>query len=363
MSTGSTTPDVAAQQIRYALSQLRSRNAHHQFEDLCRYFAIQRISRNILPATGPVSAGGDQGRDFETFRTYISGHFLHSFLAVENTLPVVFTCTLQTDGLAAKIKADVALIAAGSRVEAVYFFSEADIPVGKRHELISWAAEEHSLYLEVFDGTALAELLAQPSIFWIAERILALPSSLRPSRMAHAQPDIQQLLARPGSLRLPEWPGGWDEAHYNSFVTCADPRFLLLDRFTMRIPDGNGRFEACDLLGPDDELIHIGRPNHSGAFGRLFNQAMISAEILVSSAKARKELSDIVLACGAGRVLQPHFHPREVIVAFPSGTGPVVPVKRIPEFSHMMLARVAETIEDLGVTLRVVGIGDADGAD
>lgn len=56
--------------IRHQLERLTPRNAHHEFEHLCRGFARIVLTPNILPATGPVSAGGDQGRDFESFHTY-----------------------------------------------------------------------------------------------------------------------------------------------------------------------------------------------------------------------------------------------------------------------------------------------------
>ena len=66
-------------QIRFAFEQLSERNAQHEWEHLCRHLARDRICSNILPATGPVQAGGDQGRDFGTFHTcrdYIEGCFL-----------------------------------------------------------------------------------------------------------------------------------------------------------------------------------------------------------------------------------------------------------------------------------------------
>lgn len=56
-------------QIRFALEQLSAKNAHHEFEHLCLDLARLRICSNVLPATCPVAAGGDQGHDFETFRT------------------------------------------------------------------------------------------------------------------------------------------------------------------------------------------------------------------------------------------------------------------------------------------------------
>ena len=57
-----------AKYIRFQLSELRAQNKHHEFEHLARQFARLRVCENILPATGPVGAGGDNGRDFETYR-------------------------------------------------------------------------------------------------------------------------------------------------------------------------------------------------------------------------------------------------------------------------------------------------------
>src|SRR5262249_62155302 len=58
--------------IRFQLAQLSARNAEHEFEHLAFQLARIRVASNLLPATGPVQAGGDQGRDFESYRTYLS---------------------------------------------------------------------------------------------------------------------------------------------------------------------------------------------------------------------------------------------------------------------------------------------------
>jgi hypothetical protein len=70
---GVETPTELARIIRFALDELSRENGHHAFEDLCRELAQARLVSNVLPATGPVAGGGDQGRDFETFRTYLTG--------------------------------------------------------------------------------------------------------------------------------------------------------------------------------------------------------------------------------------------------------------------------------------------------
>lgn len=62
-------PVEAERYIRFQLEHLTARNEHHTFEEICYRIAKRRLSSNLLPATGPVSAGGDQGRDAETYYT------------------------------------------------------------------------------------------------------------------------------------------------------------------------------------------------------------------------------------------------------------------------------------------------------
>ena len=64
-------PAQVASQVHFALSQLPAQNAHHTFEEICRHLTRQFICSNVLPATGPVSAGGDQVATLRRFeRTY-----------------------------------------------------------------------------------------------------------------------------------------------------------------------------------------------------------------------------------------------------------------------------------------------------
>lgn len=163
--------------IRFQLTQLRAQNKHHEFEHLTRHFARLRICEHILPATGPVSSGGDQGRDFETYRSYLAATPVaeSTFLGSTANKKLVFACSLQAD-IDPKIRSDVATIcAAPTEIDDIYFFSESDIPVAKRHALQKWANEKYGVRLEIFDGAALAEALANPDVFWIG----AIPCRVR----------------------------------------------------------------------------------------------------------------------------------------------------------------------------------------
>ncbi len=178
------TPTELALMIRFALDELSRENGHHAFEHLCRELAQARIASNILPATGPVAAGGDQGRDFETFRTYLAGslRFSRGFLGLASAETVVFACTLQREDLKAKVKDDVTSICTqGTPVQMIYFLCTEPVTVSVRHDLQAWASGKYQVTLEVIDGRAIARLLADHEVFWIARTYLHMPAELSPA--------------------------------------------------------------------------------------------------------------------------------------------------------------------------------------
>jgi hypothetical protein len=176
--------------IRFALDELSSENGHHAFEELCRELARARMVSNLLPATGPVAGSGDQGRDFETFRTYLAGslRFSRGFIGLASADTVVFACTLQRDDVRGKIKDDLTLICTqGTPVHTVYFLCSEPVKARARHDLKDWATEKFGVTLEVVDGRAIAGLLADHDTFWIARTYLHLPAGLAPSPPAGEQ--------------------------------------------------------------------------------------------------------------------------------------------------------------------------------
>jgi hypothetical protein len=182
--------------IRYHLSELSSQNGHHEFEHLARYLAKARVYSNVLPATGPVSAGGDGGRDFETFRTGLIVP-----LTAGATFPqsasgqrlVAFACTLEKK-IVPKIQRDVERILLSEAVDEVVCFCESNVPVAKRQKLQAWA-KKRGVILQIFDGQAIAEMLTDRDTFWIAQEYLRIPSELMP-RVADDPSWYSELLNR-----------------------------------------------------------------------------------------------------------------------------------------------------------------------
>ena len=175
------TPAELVTIIRFSLISY-PRNGQHEFESLCRQVARLRICSNVLPATGPVGAGGDQGRDFETFRTYLAQTpELSAFAARATDETLAFACTLQQEDIGSKIVGDVKKITAeGTPVDAVYAFTEVSVPVGDRHRYQARVRSEFGVRLEVIDGAGIAELLSDPDVFWVAKQYLDLPAEVAP---------------------------------------------------------------------------------------------------------------------------------------------------------------------------------------
>jgi hypothetical protein len=172
------TPVQASQYLLFALSQLAGENGHHKFENLSFQLARRRIYPNIIPATGPVSAGGDQGADFETYRvgevlpmapkSAFFGHVAHE--------KVVFACSIEKN-VSKKIREDLSAAAKfPEKVQRLVFLSNREFPVGKRHKLQAFATQTYGLALVIFDARAISDLLADPELFWIAQAYLSIPS-------------------------------------------------------------------------------------------------------------------------------------------------------------------------------------------
>ncbi|KQT04580.1 hypothetical protein ASG42_23305 [Rhizobium sp. Leaf391] len=176
-----TNPAQLTKFIRFHLNEMAAQNAHHEFEHMARQIAKLRLYSNILPATGPVSAGGDGGRDFETYRTNVklapTTRSAFALLSSGEKI-VVFPCSLQKN-IEPKVRADLDLIAADDGVGEICYFCEANLPIAKRRKLIA-EAKAKAIMLQIFDGNAIAEFLADPELFWIAQEFLHIPAELAP---------------------------------------------------------------------------------------------------------------------------------------------------------------------------------------
>src|SRR3954453_1686066 len=122
--------------VTFALDELSAHNGQYDFEQLCQELIRARIASNVITATGPVNAAGDQGRDAETYATSLH-HELgpHSpFLATVSDEPAGFCMTIQKTGLRGKFLDDARKITGdGATVKKIYALCTERIAVGVRH--------------------------------------------------------------------------------------------------------------------------------------------------------------------------------------------------------------------------------------
>lgn len=178
------TPVELKRFIRFGLGELRDENAHHAFEQIATAVARARIARNVIPATGPVGARGDQGRDAESIPRHDGEAEPEGLYGDVGAKTVVVTATLQQDRVPAKILSDVASIRSHTHLDAdvVVAFCEANMSVGERNKVKADAADDHDdLTLHIIDGNGIAELLAAPDLNWVAHKYLDLPREAVPN--------------------------------------------------------------------------------------------------------------------------------------------------------------------------------------
>lgn len=181
--------------VRFQLDQLSAHNAQHEFEHMCRHLARLRVCSNILPATGPVAARGDQGRDAESFRSYLANSpalASSTFVGLLSDRPIAFAVTLQKkeNNLKGKLKADIAKIQkSGVPVSEIHYFCADDLDVGTRHTIQAWANDTHGVTVQIYDGQAIAEFLCARDTFWIATEYLQVPSEMYPDSLSDGRDD------------------------------------------------------------------------------------------------------------------------------------------------------------------------------
>ena len=137
---------------------------------------------------------------------------------------------------------------------------------------------------------------------------------------------VSRIFARRSARSLPPWPkerkkkgniGAAVEGNYNVYAADRDTSLVLMDRkllYTSQHPRG---IEACDLLGPNNELIHVKRLDDSVSASHLFNQAIVSCEALCRDADALAEFRKRVLEQSNGRrLIAENYRPEIVVLAF-----------------------------------------------
>jgi uncharacterized protein (TIGR04141 family) len=169
---------------------------------------------------------------------------------------------------------------------------------------------------------------------------------------------VGQLLNGVPTLDLPAWDPTWHERRYNEHVQDVRAGYLNLDRDLIRagLHQATG-FEACDILGPDNELIHIKRAKGSAPLSHLFSQALVSVQTLAHNPDARARFTTKVRECPKGRNLPPDFHPKKIVFGILLKRGNPLTTDTLFPFSQVTLTHTARELQGRYQTsVEVIGI-------
>ncbi|MEV6490805.1 DUF6119 family protein [Actinoplanes sp. NPDC051633] len=173
--------------------------------------------------------------------------------------------------------------------------------------------------------------------------------------------EIEKILHHPAGVTLPPWTSSLpDEDAYNK--EAAKHGFVLLDKRLLKTRQhhrGQG-IEACDLLGPNGELIHIKRADRSSPLSHLFFQGEVAADSLLHEQDARERLVELVHAADPSHSIKESFRPTKIVYGIALKSGKPLTAETLYTFSQVALYRAARRLRGDGIDVEVVGIRLAD---
>jgi uncharacterized protein (TIGR04141 family) len=167
--------------------------------------------------------------------------------------------------------------------------------------------------------------------------------------------EIEEILSRPASIALPPWTSGLsNEDAYNKHA--AKHGFVLLDKRLLKTRQHPYGIEGCDLLGPDNELIHVKRAGRSSPLSHLFQQGEVAVDALRHERDARVQLAKMVRAADPSRAFKASFKPKKIVFGIALASGKALTANTLFTFSQVALYRTVRRLRSDGIDVEVVGI-------
>lgn len=167
--------------------------------------------------------------------------------------------------------------------------------------------------------------------------------------------EIEEILNRPSSIVLPAWTSNLtSEDAYNKHA--GKHGFVLLDKRLLKTCQHPHGIEGCDLLGPNNELIHVKRADRSSLLSHLFQQGEVAVDALRNERDARVALAKMVRAADPSRAFTDSFKPKKVVYAIALASGKTLTAKTLFTFSQVALYRAVRRLRSDNIDVEVVGI-------
>lgn len=165
---------------------------------------------------------------------------------------------------------------------------------------------------------------------------------------------IASIFARQSPVNFPDWDTSFctDEGAYNE-MSAPIVGGVLLDRRLIRTRQNPRGFEACDMITPGGDLIHVKRVHRSSAASHLIAQVVVATDALRYDNEARHKLRDVVEQAGgsAGWIRD---RPTSVVLGM-ARSRPFAG-DDLFSFTKVTLARLDMSLANSGVRLSIAPI-------
>ncbi|TVT06127.1 hypothetical protein FNH07_21580 [Amycolatopsis bartoniae] len=182
--------------------------------------------------------------------------------------------------------------------------------------------------------------------------------------LAHVERVVADAFADRPEWTLPPWQdaprneqGRVAEAAYNRHVESVDERFLCLDRSLLKTRVHPRGFEACDLLGPGNELVHVKKVSGStgsSVLSHLFAQGLVAAESLTDR-QTWERFVRLVAERDPARAATLGDRPAGLVYAIHRSDKPLRP-ETLFTFARSALVSAAVALTTYGIPLRIAVI-------
>ncbi|MCE7004249.1 TIGR04141 family sporadically distributed protein [Kibdelosporangium philippinense] len=175
----------------------------------------------------------------------------------------------------------------------------------------------------------------------------------------HVQAVTERAFAHAPEWALPAWNDSScepspNEDTYNRYVARMDPRFLLMDKNLVFTRAHRRGFEACDLLGPDNELVHVKRTSArtgSSPLSHLFAQGLVAAETLTDP-RAWQDFTALVADRSPERAARLGHRPSAIVYAIHRSDRALTP-DTLFTFARSALVSAWVTLTTYGIPVYV----------
>ena len=154
------------------------------------------------------------------------------------------------------------------------------------------------------------------------------------------------------------------EGQYNQKVAAEHSEYLCLDRTNIAHRPKN--IEPCDLfrvVSGKAEMVHVKIGIHSSKLSHLFNQGLVSFEMLQQEEESRGRLKQIIIEKAAGRNIQTYCEPVDkrqlkIVYAIITKKNQELKSKALPLFSRISLRSIASRLKKMGAEIEVKLVPD-----